>query len=109
MKKWQEENEEQRAVLCIATDNGETTAALLGKSLSLTAALLSAMNVQAGFADICKGALAAQENPKAALALFFALHSSEKGETSTEKEEKPDSSSTKDLLKTILSKLADKL
>ena len=111
MKKWQEENEEQRAVLCIATDNSETTAALFGKSLSLMAALLGAMHEDSTFADVCKGALTAKENPIAALALLSALKDSEEnGETPTkENEDKTSNPSIKESLKTILSKLADKL
>ena len=107
MKKWQEENTEQRAVLCIATENGETTAALFGESLRLMVALLGAMNQQAEFANVCKGALTAKDNPIAALALFSALKDSEKNQD--EKEEELSDPSTKELLKTILSKLADKL
>lgn len=90
MHKWQKENPNERAVLCVATDNGNSINTLFGKSLSI------------------KSALTAKENPIAALALMSA-HEDSKKKDSPEKEDKPADPSTKDLLKTLLSKLADKL
>ena len=110
MQKWLKENKEQRAVLCIATDNSDTFAALYGSNLRLMAALLGAIHKDSAFADVCRGALTAEENPIAALALMSALEESKEGEIPTkENEDKTSDPSIKESLKTILSKLADKL
>ncbi|MDE6535877.1 MAG: hypothetical protein K2K82_07710 [Muribaculaceae bacterium] len=110
MHKWQEENKEQRAVLCIATDNCISINTLFGKSLTLIGALLAVMFENPEWVNVCKGALTAKENPIAAISLISALEKSKQGETPTkENEDKTSDPSTKDLLKTILSKLADKL
>lgn len=111
MHKWQKENPNERAVLCVATDKEYSTNTLFGNSLELTAALLAVMIEDSAWVDVCKGALTAKENPIAALALISALEKSEKESelSSREDEDKPSDSSIKDSLKTILSKLADKL
>lgn len=113
MHKWQKENPTERAVFCIATDNtdnGSSNATLFGSNLQLTSALFVAMIQESGYVNICKGALEAKENPIAAIALISALEKSKKGETSNkEDEEAPTDTSIKGSLKTILSKLADKL
>lgn len=67
MQKWQKENPNERAVLCIATYNGSASGALLGKNLPLVGALLTVMAENSSWVDICKGALTAKENPIAAL------------------------------------------
>ncbi|MBD5302294.1 MAG: hypothetical protein HDS16_04775 [Bacteroides sp.] len=111
MKKWQKENPNERAVLCVATDKGASNNTLFGMSLPLMGALLSVMIEDSSWVDVCKGALTAKENPIAALALISALEKFEKESelSSREDEDKPSNSSIKDSLKTILTKLADKL
>lgn len=112
MHKWQKENPNNRAVLCIATDNDSSINTLFGSTLKLISALLAVMLRESGYVDICKGALRAKENPIAALALISAVEESKKEHENSTKEEKdktPDDSSMKDFLKTILTKLADKL
>ena len=111
MHKWQKENPNERAVLCIATDNENSINTLFGSSLKLTASLLVIMIQEPGYVDICKSALTAKENPIAALALISALQEAEKesGKATDEPDSKPEDSTIKESLKTILTKLADKL
>lgn len=109
MKTWQQENKEQRAVLCIAVDGSSSSNTLFGGSLPLTAALLAVMLDNPSWANICRGALTAKDNPLAAIALVSALEQSKKDPSEpSEKSDSPDPS-LRDSLKTILSKLADKL
>lgn len=110
MQEWQKANSNERAVLCVATDKGNSFNTLFGNNLPLISALLAAMIEDSAWVNVCKGALTAKESPIAALALISALEKSKEGATSNkEDEDKPSDSSVKDLLKTILSKLADEL
>ena len=110
MQKWQKENPNDRAVLCIAADKEESACVLYGKILPLIASLLSAMIKDSAWVDVCKGALIAKENPIAAFALMFALEECKKESKTSTKEEKKTSAKSPlgDLLK-ILTKLANKL
>lgn len=111
MHKWQKENPNERAVLCIATDNDSSINTLFGSSLQLTASLLAVMIDESGYVNICKDALSAKENLLAATALMQALKEAKKEDepSNEEDEDKPAAPSVKDLLKTFLTKLADKL
>lgn len=111
MTKWQQENKEQRAVLYIATDERDCCSALFGKNLPLTVALAALMIKESDYENVCKGALIAKENPIAMLALLDTLEESLKGSEASPEEEKADPAGTsiKESLKTILTKLADKL
>ena len=74
------------------------------------AALLSVMIKDSAFVSICEGALVAKKNPIAAIELLSAFEKSKDEEMSI-KNDKNDSSDTSinKALKTILTKLADKL
>ena len=110
MHKWQKENPNERAVLCVATDKGTSINTLFGMSLPLMGALLSVMIDDSVWVDVCKGALTAKESPIAALALMSALENLKKGKTpAKEDDDNPADASLKDTLKSLLSKLADKL
>ena len=111
MHKWQKEDKEQRAVFCIAVYGSNSYNTLYGASLPLIAALTSVMLDDSTWAEICKGALEAIENPIAGLALVTALEKAKKERETppVENEDKTVSPSIKESLKTILSKLADKL
>ena len=110
MHKWQKENPNERAVLCVATDKETSINTLFGMSLPLMGALLSVMIEDSAWVDVCKGALTAKESPIAAFALMSALENLKKGKTpAKEDDDNPADASLKDTLKSLLSKLADKL
>ncbi|MEE0907147.1 MAG: hypothetical protein U0L43_03075 [Muribaculaceae bacterium] len=110
MREWQKENIEQRAVLCIAVDKMRSLNALFGYSLPIISALFAAMSENSEFANICKSAIAAKENPIGGIGLAHALteFGKEHGIV-VEDAEKTDDSSIKKSLKDLLSKLAEKL
>lgn len=111
MRKWQNEDNEHRSVLCVAVDNDSSFSVLDGSCLSLIAALTAVMKKNPDWANICEIAVEAKKAPSASIALLSILESVKKmrEEATEENEGKPDAPSIKESLQTILSKLADKL
>lgn len=107
MQKWQQEDTGKRAVFCVATDSKDVCSALMGSNLHIMAALLGSMFKDSKFEELCKTTLEIKNNPIATLAFATALKESKT--THEDNGDKSDDSTLKDLLKTILTKLTNKL
>lgn len=114
MQEWQKEDSDRRSVLVIATDSNVSYNGLSGYSLPVILSLVVTMEDDKNFKEVVEGALKAVENPidKLALSVATKKFSNEHGikeSKSDSKEQSSEDSYLKDLFKSMLSGLADKL
>lgn len=111
MQKWQSENKEQRAVFCVTSDEESFGGMLFGNSLPILAALIELMERDNDYKELISAAKTAIDNPIGSMLVRakWEEYKKEHGIKNHDEDETPNDSSMKDFLKTILTKLADKL
>lgn len=111
MQKWQEENKEQRAVFCVTSSEESLGGMFFGSRLPILAALIELTESDTDYKDLISTAKAAIDNPFGSMLVRtkWEEYKKEHGIKNYDEEDASDDSSMKDFLKTILTKLADKL
>ncbi|MBD5223877.1 MAG: hypothetical protein HDS71_07520 [Bacteroidales bacterium] len=111
MQKWQSENKEQRAVFCVTSDEESLEGVIYGSGVPILAALLELAEIDNDYKKLILAAQQAIDNPigKMLVRAKWEEYKKEHGIKNFDEEEAPGDSSMKEFLKTILTKLADKL
>ena len=109
MQKWQSENKEQRAFLCIGSSEDSIIDAVQGCGLLILHSLVTAILHDENAKVLIKEAVEATEDPVKGLLLEHKWHEYAKEHGIIKEEEKPDKSSIKSSLKDLFQILADKL
>ena len=111
MQKWQSENKEQRAVFCVNSSEESFGGFFFGNNLPILAVLIELMEKDNDYKELISAAKAATDNPFGSMLARakWEEYKKEHGIKNHEENESSDDSSMKDFLKTILTKLADKL
>ncbi|MDE5886470.1 MAG: hypothetical protein K2H46_02660 [Muribaculaceae bacterium] len=111
MQKWQNENKKQRAVLCVTSSEESFGGMLFGSGLPILAALIELMEKDNDYKGLISAATSAIDNPIGSMLIRakWEEYKKEHGIKNHDEEETSDDSSMKEFLKTILTKLADKL
>lgn len=111
MQKWQQENKEQRSVVCVATDLNDTHSSLMGYPFPLVMALLANMLRDDSYAELVKAAYLVKKNPLMLGTLLeeWAEFKKEHGWPMDEGKEPENKEGVKSFLKDLFKTIADKL
>ena len=109
MRKWQNENKEQRAFLCVGITEGNALSVMGGYGIQLIHSLLTAVLEDEVVKYVVNAVHEATENPVKGLLIESAWIEYAKKHGIIKEEEKPDTPSIKSSLKDLFQTLADKL
>ena len=109
MQKWQNENKEQRAFLCVGVTENNALSVVGGYGIQLIHSLLTAVLKDETVKDMVNAVHEATEDPVKGLLIESKWIEYAKEHSIIKEEENPDKSSIKSSLKDLFQTLADKL